>query len=369
MADIEITVDSGTSKRLLTGGKYCDKNILVTAEGEESGTPGQAATITVGETITGEPGTNASVENTGTTSAAVLKFTIPRGADGSGVPEVASDNDGFVLTARSGQPAWEEPSCGILGGRIVFDDTIEIDSDTNMYIDSNFSGTIVQENVYIVTLNNQVYNSTAFYYQGAIALGNLSLAFGGEPDTGEDFAIAVSPPMFAVYTRSPGVYQLKVQGQVIKQLDDKFIQRPILPGSAAGAEVFNDADNVASGIYSHAEGFGTIASGMHSHVQGVWNIPDESDIYAHIVGSGSGDSERMNIHTLSWNGVVWYARDIYLGGTGQDDPNAWKANLPKYTSADEGKILKIVSGVPTWVSLQSEEDPASIVENSSRALS
>lgn len=33
MADIEITVDSGTSKRLLTGGKYCDKNILVTATG------------------------------------------------------------------------------------------------------------------------------------------------------------------------------------------------------------------------------------------------------------------------------------------------------------------------------------------------
>ena len=33
MADIEITVDSGTSKRLLTAGKYCDKNILVTATG------------------------------------------------------------------------------------------------------------------------------------------------------------------------------------------------------------------------------------------------------------------------------------------------------------------------------------------------
>lgn len=33
MADIEITVDGGTSKRLLTAGKYCDKNILVTAAG------------------------------------------------------------------------------------------------------------------------------------------------------------------------------------------------------------------------------------------------------------------------------------------------------------------------------------------------
>lgn len=34
MADIEISVDAGTSKRLLTAGKYCDKDILVSASGE-----------------------------------------------------------------------------------------------------------------------------------------------------------------------------------------------------------------------------------------------------------------------------------------------------------------------------------------------
>lgn len=33
MSDIEISIDSGISKRLLTAGKYCDKNILVTATG------------------------------------------------------------------------------------------------------------------------------------------------------------------------------------------------------------------------------------------------------------------------------------------------------------------------------------------------
>ncbi len=37
MADIPITVDGGTSKRLLTAGKYCDKNILVTATGGSAG--------------------------------------------------------------------------------------------------------------------------------------------------------------------------------------------------------------------------------------------------------------------------------------------------------------------------------------------
>lgn len=38
MADIQITVDGGTQKRLLTAGKYCDKDILVTATGGTGGT-------------------------------------------------------------------------------------------------------------------------------------------------------------------------------------------------------------------------------------------------------------------------------------------------------------------------------------------
>ena len=37
MADIEITVEGGSSARLLTAGKYCDRNILVTATGGGGG--------------------------------------------------------------------------------------------------------------------------------------------------------------------------------------------------------------------------------------------------------------------------------------------------------------------------------------------
>lgn len=49
----------------------------------QDGAPGQAATIAVGTTTTGNPGTNASVTNSGSSSAAVFNFTIPRGADGT----------------------------------------------------------------------------------------------------------------------------------------------------------------------------------------------------------------------------------------------------------------------------------------------
>lgn len=45
MADIEITVDGGTQKRLLTAGKYCDRDILVTAtSGEEPEPPNDGKT-------------------------------------------------------------------------------------------------------------------------------------------------------------------------------------------------------------------------------------------------------------------------------------------------------------------------------------
>jgi hypothetical protein len=47
-----------------------------------AGAAGQAASITVGTVTTGAPGSSASVTNVGTSSAAVLNFTIPAGAKG-----------------------------------------------------------------------------------------------------------------------------------------------------------------------------------------------------------------------------------------------------------------------------------------------
>ena len=49
----------------------------------QQGEPGAAATVTVGTVTTGEPGTDAIVTNSGTESAAVLNFTIPRGETGA----------------------------------------------------------------------------------------------------------------------------------------------------------------------------------------------------------------------------------------------------------------------------------------------
>jgi len=58
--------------------------VLAQGSAGPSGPTGAAATVSVDPTvITGLPGTNASVINTGTSTAAVLQFTIPQGAAGA----------------------------------------------------------------------------------------------------------------------------------------------------------------------------------------------------------------------------------------------------------------------------------------------
>lgn len=61
--------------------------------------PAGMGTITIGTTTTGEPGTAASVTNTGTAQDAVLNFTIPQGATGANGADGA---DGAAATIAVG---------------------------------------------------------------------------------------------------------------------------------------------------------------------------------------------------------------------------------------------------------------------------
>ena len=70
------------------------------------GSDGKNATITVQDTMTGEPGTNAVVFNTGTESDAVLNFVIPRGDKGDPGKDGANGidgRDGYAATVNIGE--------------------------------------------------------------------------------------------------------------------------------------------------------------------------------------------------------------------------------------------------------------------------
>ena len=71
----------------------------------------------------------------------------------------------------------------------------------------------------------------------------------------------------------------------------------------------------ANGAFSHTEGLYTKAVSMYQHVRGKYNVIDDADTYATIVGNGDADTNRKNIHTLGWNGEAWYSGDIYVGST------------------------------------------------------
>ena len=69
------------------------------------GSDGAAATIAVGSTTTGDAGTNASVTNSGTSSAATFNFTIPKGdtgATGAAGSDGSDGSDGAAATIAVG---------------------------------------------------------------------------------------------------------------------------------------------------------------------------------------------------------------------------------------------------------------------------
>lgn len=86
------------------------------------------------------------------------------------------------------------------------------------------------------------------------------------------------------------------------------------------------------GSYSHTEGYKTIAMGSAQHVEGTYNIIDEANEYAHIIGNGL-QGTRSNAHTVDKKGNAWYSGDIKIGGTNYKDTAAKTVATTDYVPA------------------------------------
>lgn len=62
---------------------------------------------------------------------------------------------------------------------------------------------------------------------------------------------------------------------------------------------------VASGYGTHAEGRDTIASSNYQHVQGKYNVEDNNDTFAFIIGNGESRGDRSNAFAVDWNGNIY----------------------------------------------------------------
>lgn len=143
---------------------------VVISAGGPAGPAGTAATLDVGTTTTGSPGTNASVVNSGTTSAAIFDFTIPRGAKGDtgdtgpAGPAGAGSGDvigpGAVTTANhvvlwtDGTGTAIKDGGGTVSGSNTGDQTITLTGDVTGTGTGSFAATIASAAVTYAKIQN-----------------------------------------------------------------------------------------------------------------------------------------------------------------------------------------------------------------------
>ena len=156
----------------------------------EQGLQGIAATIRIGSVYTGEPGTNASVTNSGTSTNAILNFTIPRGNPGSGggtsidVDAELSDSslnpvqNKVIKEALDGKLGKTETAAAAThdgAGNIIVDTYAKKTDITNITVDSSLSSTStnpVQNKVIYSALEDKM--NTADILSGFALLGGAT---------------------------------------------------------------------------------------------------------------------------------------------------------------------------------------------------
>jgi hypothetical protein len=83
-------------------------------------------------------------------------------------------------------------------------------------------------------------------------------------------------------------------------------------GAASHAE---GTRTTAAGMCSHAEGTATIANGRNQHVQGRFNVADNDNKFADIVGNGNSEgleTVRSNAYALDWEGNLYLKGGVYV---------------------------------------------------------
>jgi hypothetical protein len=135
-----------------------------------TGATGSAATIIVGSTATGAPGTSAAVTNIGTTSAAVFDFTIPQGLKG--------DTGATGLTGPQG-PIGSTGATGATGAQGAKGDTGDTGATGSSGVVSvtapiTNSGTSTAANIGIDTANFALLNAANTFTTSPQEIANTS---------------------------------------------------------------------------------------------------------------------------------------------------------------------------------------------------
>ena len=206
-------------------------------------------------------------------------------------------------------------SCGLYYSSIyipILEDMITIGSILRIVVDD--------EEYYLPIDEYEMYGQT-YYYVGGNSGDDTRIL-----ETKVGFVYRVSGDEIFLYemfitgqkgeTHSVAVF---VKDEAVEKLPDKYLSgKTIIEGTGKNAEIYNNIqNNVASGMYSHAEGNYTTASGYASHAEG--NYATASNDYSHAEGSNataSGPSSHTEGTYTTASGSYSHAEGNYTTASG-----------------------------------------------------
>lgn len=80
------------------------------------------------------------------------------------------------------------------------------------------------------------------------------------------------------------------------------------------------SETIASGNFAHSQNVGTIAASTAQTALGKYNIQDNQNTYAVILGNGESTASRSNAMTVDWNGNGWLAGDLTVASSYAIEP-------------------------------------------------
>ena len=261
----------------------------------------------------------------------------------------------------------------------------------------------------LIIFDSQTYNfSTIMSARDDIYIGNLSIVFEDEPDTGEPFLVVIADGHnIAFATKTAGQHSISIQLSVVaKKLDVRYLPEEVvkqekLSGYQKSIQLLSkefwsddEVKEISSMVNSNVnpwyviEAVPTVMIGVQQ-VTWISQIISGSDIILSISLAGYPYNKYRitynkysgcNFHNLRFIGgqqlkyvdygvdigstspksdyglkvndafsVGWSGDVIAASATVAGSPVLTEATIPAYTTADEGKILKIVDGQAQWV--------------------
>ena len=187
----------------------------------DTGAQGAPATIRIGTVTTGEPGTEASVTNSGTRYDAIFDFVIPRGYPGSGGG--SSVDVDYTLSATSLNPIANKAVYNALLNKV---ETADMTEALNNKLDKTGTALYAQ-------MDSKGYNIYNTYARKTDITGMVKSVNGVAPDTSGNVTIEVGGTSIIVDSALSATSENPVQNKVVyNALANKMNTEDILSGFA-----------------------------------------------------------------------------------------------------------------------------------------